>query len=136
MQGTAPIKDLCRQAKKLGYQSIALTDTDNLCGMWDFIRECNFQGLQPVIGAEITDPQILMHRAVCLVKTMRGYSNLTRLITSRHRDRNFSLKSALPVFSEGLAVLTRNMELLTFWHARRVDLAVNLARHPLSQHNR
>ena len=135
MQGTAPIKDLCRQAKKLGYQSIALTDTDNLCGMWDFIRECNFQGLQPVIGAEITDPQILMHRAVCLVKTMRGYSNLTRLITSRHRDRNFSLKSALPVFSVGLAVLTWNMELLTFWHARRVDLGVNLARHPLSQQN-
>ena len=133
MWGTASIKDLCAKAKTYGYQSLALTDTDNLCGMWSFIKECRLQGLKPVIGAEITDPHTLSHRAVCLVKNSRGYSNLTRLITCRHRDTKFSLKTFLPGFSKGLVVLTGNYDLLPFWHENHVDLGVNLVRHPLSQ---
>ena len=92
MWGTAPIKKLCRQAKRSGYQKLAMTDTDNLCGMWPFIRECRHLGLTPVIGAEITDPETA-HRAVCLIKTEKGYSNLTRLITARHQEKQFSLKT-------------------------------------------
>ena len=133
MWGTASIKDLCAKAKTYGYQRLALTDTDNLCGMWNFIKECRLQGLKPVIGAEITDPHTLSHRAVCLVKNSSGYSNITRLITCRHRDTKFSLKTFLPGFSKGLVVLTSNYDLLPFWHENHVDLGVNLVRHPLSQ---
>ena len=132
MWGTASIKNICRQAKTLGYQKMALTDTNNLCGMWPFIKACRRQGLTPVIGAEITDPHT-SHRAVCLVKNRNGYSHLTQLITKRHIDKNFSLKTILPNFSEGLVVLTRNHDLLPFWHENNVDVAVNLARNPLSQ---
>jgi len=131
MWGTGSVKDLCCRAKALGYQKIALTDTDNLCGMWQFINACRLQGLTPVIGAEITDPHT-PHRAVCLVKDSQGYSHLTRLITQRHRDTAFSLKTALPALSKGLVVLTKNHELLPFWHRNDVDVAVNLTRHPLS----
>jgi len=133
MWGTASIKDLCAKAKIYGYQSLALTDTDNLCGMWTFIKECRLQGLKPVIGAEITDPNTLSHKAVCLVKNSSGYSNLTRLITCRHRDPKFSLKTFLLRFAKGLVVLTRNHDLLPFWHENHVDLGVNLVQHPLSQ---
>ena len=132
MWGTASVKTLCRQAKALGYQRLALTDTDNLCGLWPFIRACRLQGLDPVIGSEVTDLST-SHRAVCLVKDNTGYSNLTRLISRRHREKDFSLKTVLPQFSEGLIVLTRNPDLLPFWKDSGVDLAVNLARHPLSQ---
>ena len=132
MWGTASVKDLCRQAKAHGYQSIALTDTDNLCGMWPFIKACRLQGLVPVIGAEITDPHT-SHRAVCLVKNNKGYSHLTRLITQRHQNKDFSLKTALPHLSEGLLVLTKNHDLLPYWHENRMDIAVNLTRNPLSQ---
>ncbi|OGQ88371.1 MAG: DNA polymerase III subunit alpha, partial [Deltaproteobacteria bacterium RIFOXYC2_FULL_48_10] len=85
----------------------------------------------PIIGAEVTDPNTF-HRVVCLVKDETGYSNLTRLITQRHRNTNFSLKTVLPQFSDGLIVLTRNPDLLPFWKDSSVDLTVNLARHPLS----
>ena len=132
MWGTGSVKDLCCHAKTLGYQKIALTDTDNLCGMWKFINACRHQGLTPVIGAEITDPHT-PHRAVCLVKSSKGYSHLTRLITQRHRDKDFSLKTTLPNLSKGLVVLTKNHDLLPFWHQNNVDLAVNLTRNPLSQ---
>ncbi len=134
MWGTASVKNLCKQAKAYGYQRIALTDTDNLCGMWPFINACNHQGLIPVIGAEITDPRT-SHRAVCLVKNYKGYSHLTRLITQRHMDKNFSLKKGLPDLSDGLLVLTKNHDLLPFWHENNIDIAVNLTRNPLSQHH-
>jgi len=131
MWGTASVTSLCRKAKALGYTRLALTDTDNLCGMWQFIRACARHALTPVIGAELTDPATA-HRAVCLVKTPKGYSHLTRLITQRHTDRHFSLKTALPPISCGLLVLTKNHDLLPFWHENQVDLAINLPRNPLS----
>lgn len=132
MWGTASVKALCKKAKALGYERLALTDTDNLCGLLSFIRACGREGLTPVVGAEITDP-LTTHRAICLIKDGTGYSNLTRLITRRHRNANFCLKTVLPQFSDGLIVLTRNPDLLSLWKESGVDLAVNLARHPLSQ---
>jgi error-prone DNA polymerase len=132
MWGTAPVKRLCQQAKRLGYQKLALTDTDNLYGLWPFIQACQDLNIDPIIGAEITDPR-MPHRAVCLVKDNRGYKNLTQLLTRRHRDENFSLAHNLPRFSSGLLVLTQSPDLLALWHEMGLDLAAALPRHPLSQ---
>jgi DNA-directed DNA polymerase III PolC len=132
MWGTSGIRRLCRQASTCGYTHLALTDTDNLYGMWPFISVCREYGLTPIIGAEITDPQT-SHRAVCLVKNNAGYSRLTQLITRRHRRPDFSLKTDLPRYGKGLVVLTKSLDLLSFWHDHQLDLAVNLTRSPLSQ---
>ena len=103
MWGTASVKALCRHARTLGHTTLALTDTDNLYGMWPFITACKNEGIIPVIGAEITDPNT-PHRAVCLVKTSRGYSNLSQMLTQRHRNNAFTLKDRLPEYSNGLVV--------------------------------
>lgn len=132
MWGTASIPTLCRRARQLGYPKLALTDTDNLYGMWPFIRECRAQGIEPIIGAEVTDP-VLPLRAVCLVKNLEGYQNLTRLLTRRHREHPFSLKQTLPGFARGLVILTQSPELLASWHDLELDLAAALPRHPLSR---
>ncbi|MGD8494063.1 MAG: PHP domain-containing protein, partial [Desulfobacterales bacterium] len=47
MWGTAPVKQVCRAARRLGYTHLALTDTDNLCGLWPFITSCEREGLTP-----------------------------------------------------------------------------------------
>jgi error-prone DNA polymerase len=83
MWGTAPIPQLCRYARRMGYDSLALTDTDNLYGLWPFLAACRREGLTPIVGAELTDPR-KDWRAVCLVADARGYRNLCRLITQRH----------------------------------------------------
>ncbi|MFH2093794.1 MAG: DNA polymerase III subunit alpha [Pseudomonadota bacterium] len=134
MWGTASAEALCRQARALGYTRLAMTDTDNLYGMWQFIAACKHHGLTPIIGAELTDPNT-DHRAVCLVKDDQGYSHLTRLITLRRRNKGFLLKTVLPKLCQGLVVLTKNPDLLPFWHENHVDLAVNLARNPLSRNH-
>ncbi len=56
LQGTASPAALCRRAKELGYSGLAMTDRDNLYGLWDFLKACRREGLRPIIGAEISEP--------------------------------------------------------------------------------
>ncbi len=130
MWGTAPVEALCRAARRLGYRRLALTDTDNLYGLWDFLAACRREGLTPLVGAEITDPHG-PQRAVCLVKDLRGWRNLCRLITRRHTAADFRLADAVPRFAHGLVVLTGSAHLLRHWHAAGVDVAAALPRRPV-----
>jgi error-prone DNA polymerase len=135
MWGTASIRRLCRTAQRLGYTRLALTDTDNLYGLWLFLAACRREGLTPIVGAEVTDPQS-PGRAVCLVADDEGYANLCRLLTRRHMDETFALKTALPPLSRGLQVLTGDPELLSAWHAAGVSVAAAMPRHPLPPSHR
>ncbi len=134
MWGTGSVRRLCRQAKHSGYNRLALTDTDNLYGLWPFVDACKEYGLEPIIGAEVTDPT-RSHRAVCLVKNAVGYSNLSRLLTKRHTQDGFRLETMLPGVSGGLAVLTSDPSLLAVWHETGVDVAASLPRHPLHRNH-
>jgi len=136
MWGTAYVKQVCLAAKRLGYERLALTDTDNLYGLWPFLRTCRQEGLRPIVGAEVTDPQ-RTQRAVCLVEDAAGYRNLCRLLTRRHMNPDFDLQTALPHYATGLVVLTQSPDLLRHWHSTGVTVAAALPRtarpltHPL-----
>ena len=71
MWGTATPAALCRRARELGYRRLALTDTDNLYGLWPFLAACDREGIRPIVGAEVTEPGS-SRRAVCLVETPAG----------------------------------------------------------------
>ena len=120
-RGTASPGELVRAARKLGYRRVALTDRDNLYGLWPFLEACREAGLIPLVGAEVTDPAARC-RAAVLAETAEGYANLCRLLTRRHAGAGFSLETALPPRSSGLAVLTDSPKLLTAW--RRAGLTV------------
>ena len=130
MWGTAPVKQVCRAARRLGYTRLALTDTDNLCGLWPFLTACRHEGLTPIVGAEVTDPQ-RTQRAVCLVANNFGYRNLCRLLTRRHMDENFKLEAAVVSHADGLVVLTQSPDLLHAWHTAGVSVAAAMPRRPL-----
>jgi error-prone DNA polymerase len=177
MWGASSVQDLCKAARKMGYPRLALTDTDNLYGLWSFITACNREGIKPIIGAEVTDPKTGT-RVVCLVENADGYQNLCKLLTCRHMGENyileesedkkklkkktdspylqslsknegvkrkpklgllrhssdhihFSLKRAIPMFAKGIIVLTRDSELLQFWHETGVNVFAAMPRNPL-----
>jgi error-prone DNA polymerase len=129
MWGTRSPAAICAKAKKLGYTSLALTDTDNLYGLWPFLNHCKRHGLRPIVGAELTDPNSAA-RAVCLVEDAKGYANLCRLITRRHNDLSFDLKKVLPNYAKGLVVLTQAGALLQGWHESGVNVAGAIPRRP------
>ena len=122
MWGTSSPGEICAAAKQLGYNRLALTDTDNLYGLWPFLKACKRMGITPIVGAELTDC-ISKQRAVCLVENDEGYRNLCRLITLRHSDDLFDLKTAIIDHSKGLVVLTQSRKLLSNWHEAGVTVA-------------
>ncbi|MBT8341546.1 MAG: DNA polymerase III subunit alpha [Desulfatitalea sp.] len=130
MWATPSVRQLCRAARQLGYDRIALTDTDNLYGLWSFLDACRQERLTPIVGAEITDPK-QRHRAVCLVAETQGYTHLCRLLTQRHMNEAFRLAEALPDHAGGLIVLTSDVGLLQRWHGAGVDVAAAMPRTPL-----
>jgi DNA polymerase-3 subunit alpha/error-prone DNA polymerase len=131
MWGTRSPQKICTVAKQLGYNRLALTDTDNLYGLWPFLKSCEQQAITPIVGAELTDP-VSGSRAVCLVENETGYRNLCRLITRRHAAKNnaFDLKSAIPDYADGLVILTQSAQLLPDWYAAGVTVAAALPRRP------
>ncbi len=131
MWGTASPRQLCRTARQLGYDRLALTDTDNLYGLWPFLTACREEGITSVIGAEVTDPG-RGRSAACLVETEEGYRNLCRLLTHRRlRADAFDLQADLPARAAGLTVLTTHPGLLEAWHAAGVSVVAAMPRHPL-----
>ncbi len=128
MWGTTPVERLCRAAAERGFTHLALTDTDNLYGLWPFLRACRRHGLTPIVGAEVTDPGQPL-RAVCLVENQDGYRNLCRLLT-RRREPGFSLQHVLPAYAVGLTVLTSCSSLLEAWRADGLNVTAAIARRP------
>jgi DNA-directed DNA polymerase III PolC len=129
LQGTSSPAVLCRTAKRHGYAGLALTDRDNLYGLWPFLESCRLEGLRPVIGAEITEPGS-KKSITCLVREKEGYSNLCLLLTRRHQEQNFSLAVGLPKYSKGLVVLCRNRDLLQRYQPVGVEIAADLGGRP------
>jgi len=131
MRATSSPRALCRSARQQGYTTLALTDTNNLYGLWPFLAACEEEGLVPIIGAEVrTEP----HRLFCLVKDRTGYRNLCHLLTARHCDPAFDLLASLPSRQEGLVLLATNQKLLHRCHEIGADTAAALRGQP-DQHN-
>jgi error-prone DNA polymerase len=131
MWGVNSPEEICAVAKQRGYNRLALTDTDNLYGLWQFLKACETTGMTPIVGVELTDCAS-KRSAVCLVENDEGYRNLCRLITLRHSEEIFDLKSAIVDHSKGLVVLTQSQELLSKWHEAAVTVAAAVPRKPNS----
>ena len=129
MWGVSPPAHLPVAARQHGYRRVALTDTDNLYGLWPFLESCREEGVSPIVGAELSEPGS-QRRVVCLVENDDGYRNLCRLLTRRHCKPDFSLKGDVPELATGLTVLVPGAELLAPLHEAGVTVAAALPRRP------
>ena len=132
MQGVGSPEELLQAARRLGYRRLALTDTDNLYGLWEFLEACRREDLPsaPLIGAEITEPET-SRRAVLLVENELGFSNLCRVLTCRHLGpAPFKMEAVVRKYAAGLTVLTANLELLAAWRDAGLHLAASVSRRP------
>ncbi|MCC8074002.1 MAG: DNA polymerase III subunit alpha [Clostridiales bacterium] len=53
LDGACRIEQLARCAKRLGMQSLAITDHGNMYGAVDFYKACKKEGIKPIIGCEV-----------------------------------------------------------------------------------
>ena len=72
------IKKLVSLAKEYGYESLAITDNENMFGVMEFYLECKKNDIKPIIGLTLTlnETPILLY-----AKNELGYKNLIKLST-------------------------------------------------------
>ncbi len=129
LQGTASPAVLCRRAKELGYAGLALTDRDNLYGLWDFLKACKTEGLRPVVGAEISEPGS-KSIITCLVQSDTGYANLCTLLTKRHMEKTFNLVRDVPPLAADLIILCSDLSLLQKYSELGMVVVADLGAQP------
>ena len=121
LDGAARIKDLVGQAKKLGMDSLAITDHGVMFGVIDFYRECRKQGIKPIIGCEVytaartlfdkdVEKDKRMGHLVLLAENNLGYKNLMKIVSEGYRHGFYYKpridKAVLKKYSKGIIALS------------------------------
>ena len=85
------IKKIVSLAADYGYNSLAITDENNMFGVMEFYLECKKNNIKPIIGIELTyDNTILLLYA----KNIEGYKNLIKLTTIKS-DRDITYEDLI-----------------------------------------
>jgi hypothetical protein len=92
LHGIAAPETLVAQALERGYESLALTDRDNLYLAVRYWQTAHAEGLRPLLGAVLTARD---HEALLVAVDRRGFAHLCELITLRMLDPKFDLVAAL-----------------------------------------
>ena len=84
MESMISIQKYVDQGKAYGYSALGIMDVDNLYGAYYFIKECQKQGIQPLLGLEVT----VHHKAELinlrfLALSNHGYRNLMKLSSQK-----------------------------------------------------
>ena len=97
LQALPKLPELIAAAKKDGMEALALTDNGNMYGTIEFYKECQKQGVKPIIGVDAYlasrtrfDKQAGVDkdrfRLVLLCKNETGYKNLLKLVTASYLE--------------------------------------------------
>ncbi len=122
LEGAIEPKAIAKQAKKLGFPAVALTDRNGLYAAMPFGEACMAEGVQPIIGAmlavarpEDIGPVGTLDWLALLAQDEAGYHNLCRLVSAAHLDRPIHEEphvpfAALEGATDGLIALTAGGE--------------------------
>ena len=128
MQGVPSLERLCQAARELGFDYLALTDTNGLYGAIRFLDVAKQTGIKPILGTELTSAA---HRAVLLAKTPDGYGNLCRILSARHTDEPFDFIATVARHRTGVIILSDDQAALTAWREDSTeDLFIELTPGP------
>ncbi len=134
LRGTASPASLCRRAARFGYTGMALTDLENLYGLWSFLAACEQEHIRPIIGTEIDIGTA--GRLVLLVRNETGYRNLCNIISRRKRKQSLSVTSESAPLFEGLVLLSRSEATLKVCRELDLEAAADLGNRPTEKGSR
>jgi len=126
LDGAGKIHEMIKETKRLGMNSLAITDHGNMFGTLEFYTQAKKNDIKPIIGCEayIAPRERTLHKAVegeahsyhlvLLAKNQTGYKNLIKL-TSYSYLQGFYYRpridrELLKEYSEGLIVLSACMK--------------------------
>ena len=122
LDGSSKIKEICKRAKELGMDSLAITDHGVMYGVIDFYKAAKEAGVHPVLGCEVyvapgsrfekeqVKGEEIYNHLVLLAENNTGYSNLMKIV-SRGFTEGFYYKprvdyELLEKYHEGIIALS------------------------------
>ena len=78
LQSLNNIESLVSYASSLGYNSLAITDSNNMFGVVEFYNTCKKYNIKPIIGLEL---DINTQKILLYAMNNNGYKNLVKLST-------------------------------------------------------
>lgn len=121
LDGLSKIPALIEYTKKLGMESVAITDHGTLSGVIEFYKQAKSEGVKPILGIEAyvaarsmedkdAGKDKVYYHLILLAMNIKGYKNLMRLSTEANL-RGFYYKpridhELLKKYNEGLIVLS------------------------------
>jgi len=122
LEALPKIPDLVKKARLSGMDSLALTDSGNLYGAIEFYKECQEQGIKPIIGVDFyvalrtrLDKEARIDhersRLVLLAENNIGYKNLLKLVTASYLEGFYYKpridRELLEKYHEGLIAIAK-----------------------------
>lgn len=117
MKSTIKIKDLVDKAKRLGMDTLAITDDNVLHGAVEFYKACQSQGIKPIIGMNLAVDSLFNPNYTIMVtllaKNNKGYQALIELSTKYQLSQKSLAKPDLQGWSQDLIAIipTDNKEI-------------------------
>ena len=93
LDGSSKIKEITKQAKELGMNSLAITDHGVMYGAIDFYRAAKDVGIKPIIGCEVYvapgsrftkeagENENRYYHLILLAENNKGYENLCKIVS-------------------------------------------------------
>ncbi|HZE84060.1 MAG TPA: PHP domain-containing protein, partial [Puia sp.] len=98
--GTFGTEELVKAGAEAGAVTLALTNINNTCDAWDFLRFCHEQGIRPVLGAEIRNGGRLLY--ILLAANNMGFRWINEFLSEHLMGKKpFPDKAAAPHFFAG-----------------------------------
>lgn len=99
------------QAKKMGYNTLALVDQTHMYGALKFYKKCLEVGIKPVIGLQTSVKSDIfgLYDVLLIAKNIVGYKNLIQLSSIAAFKENISL-SDLKKYQSNLAIILKTDE--------------------------
>lgn len=98
LDGSSKIKEITKQAKELGMNSLAITDHGVMYGAIDFYRAAKDVGIKPIIGCEVYvapgsrfmkeagENENRYYHLILLAENNTGYANLCKIVSKGFVD--------------------------------------------------
>lgn len=99
---------------------MALTDNNGMYGLIQFAKTAEENGIKPVLGTSISDPDDRNESLRLLAKNNSGYSTICKIITARKLKDDFKLMDVFKYDLSNVFVLTSSINLLSEMTSRMV----------------
>lgn len=77
--GTYSTEEIVKAATECGIESMALTNINNTCDIWDFVEFCQQNRIKPIAGTEVRNNNELMY--ILLAKNNEGFKEINSFLS-------------------------------------------------------